>query len=447
MVFLVLLLLAAFAQVIPRYVCQSNEYPFSGTVPLAIRSPYFNTWINATGPNTNLPNFWTGSETPCTWSGLVTIDGVTWSWLGAANDGLNVHNAIIKSSTITPTRTIYVYETESMDLTVTFLSPIEASDPVKQSLPFIYLSFEAKATDGNVHNVQLYSDVGADWMAQSPYDSVRIWNSTGTNAFWKATSKQMIPLAEISNQAADVMLYYATQNVPGMVQRFGSDIEGHTLFSQSGLSGLSRTATDQTAIAGNVDVFSMAFDLGNIRATNASIVWTLGLVRDSSVSYTPTSGETQLRYPYYVSQFAHVEDAINKILGDFDSAAKSAIELDEKLLNQSSAISAQYMDLVSLAARQTMGGTELTIALGSDGLWNISDVKAFMKDVGSSGRINPVEILYASFPFFLYIDPPYAGWLLAPLLEVQESTSQWAEPYAARDLVCPTQKLGDVSSG
>lgn len=76
---------------------------------------------------------------------------------------------------------------------------------------------------------------------------------------------------------------------------------------------------------------------------------------------------------------------INKILGDFDSAAKSAIELDEKLLNQSSAISAQYMDLVSLAARQTMGGTELTIALGSDGLWNISDVKAFMKDVGSSG--------------------------------------------------------------
>lgn len=48
-------------------------------------------------------------------------------------------------------------------------------------------------------------------------------------------------------------------------------------------------------------------------------------------------------------------------------------------------------------------------------------------------RANPVEVLYASFPFFLYLNASYGGQLLSPLLEFQDS-SQWTQPYAARDL-------------
>lgn len=121
--------------------CQSSGYVYSGTVPLAIRSPYFNIWVNATSPNTHFPVFYTDSVSNFnysvasliltliaqlrTWSGLIRIDGVTWSWLGAANEGLQIRNATLKNSTVTPTRTIFTYGTEKMDLTVTFLTPIE----------------------------------------------------------------------------------------------------------------------------------------------------------------------------------------------------------------------------------------------------------------------------------------------------------------------------------
>lgn len=44
-----------------------------------------------------------------------------------------------------------------------------------------------------------------------------------------------------------------------------------------------------------------------------------------------------------------------------------------------------------------------------------------------------MEVLYASFPFFLYLNASYAGYLLSPLLEYQDSP-QWSQPYAARDL-------------
>ncbi len=39
--------------------------------------------------------------------------------------------------------------------------PLIYSEPVKQSLPFIYLSFEANSTDGRPHSVQVYSDISA----------------------------------------------------------------------------------------------------------------------------------------------------------------------------------------------------------------------------------------------------------------------------------------------
>ena len=79
-----------------------------------------------------------------------------------------------------------------------------------------------------------------------------------------------------------------------------------------------------------------------------------------------------------------------------------------------------------------MAGTELTVG-GSAGSFNTSDVKMFMKDIGSSGRVNPVEVLYASFPFFLSINASYGACLLKPVLDYA-SSSAWTQPYAPRDI-------------
>jgi len=46
-------------------------------------------------------------------------------------------------------------------------------------------------------------------------------------------------------------------------------------------------------------------------------------------------------------------------------------------------------------------------------------------------RTNPVEILYASFPAFLFLNTTLAGKLLEPLLEVQSSSLR---NYAAPDI-------------
>ena len=73
-------------------------------------------------------------------------------------------------------------------------------------------------------------------------------------------------------------------------------------------------------------------------------------------------------------------------MADFESARGRAQQLDEKILSgaNSAVPGQQYSDIISLATRQVFGATQLTIARGSDGKWNTSDVIMFMRDNGDA---------------------------------------------------------------
>ena len=48
-------------------------------------------------------------------------------------------------------------------------------------------------------------------------------------------------------------------------------------------------------------------------------------------------------------------------------------------------------------------------------------------------RVNAVEVMYASFPFFLTMNATYGKYLLRPVLE-WASSSYWTYDYAPRDI-------------
>ena len=53
--------------------------------------------------------------------------------------------------------------------------------------------------------------------------------------------------------------------------------------------------------------------------------------------------------------------------------------------------------------------------------------------VQTSSSINPVTVLYAAFPAYLYLNPNIGAWLLRPLL-LSQSSSSYPQMYAAPDL-------------
>ncbi|KAJ7790494.1 hypothetical protein B0H13DRAFT_1936225 [Mycena leptocephala] len=200
-------------------------------------------------------------------------------------------------------------------------------------------------------------------------------------------------------------------------------------------------SSDSAAQFGNVmggdqkfPVLAHAVDLGQTQ-TIPRVAWAVGLVRDPVVTYNGVK-----RRPYFLSQYATVGNAIDAFMGQFPKAVARATKLDREILQHAGAVSRNYMDLVSLATRQAMAGVEITVS-ATHGEWDVSDVQAFMKDVGNTQCVGPSpEIagesdrkIYAALPAFMYLNASLIGLLLEPMLRFQNS-SEYNNPYAAPDL-------------
>ncbi len=74
---------------------------------------------------------------------------------------------------------------------------------------------------------------------------------------------------------------------------------------------------------------------------------------------------------------------IDAFTGDYSGALDRAVALDQKIMNDAAKISPQYSDIVSLATRQTMSALDITVGTNSKGEVEPSDVKIFMKNLGT----------------------------------------------------------------
>ncbi|KAK7461365.1 hypothetical protein VKT23_008542 [Stygiomarasmius scandens] len=437
--FLITILFLSFGSPVESQITSSQNFlPFS--YPLAVRSPYFNTWQNTPNTATSLTQDWPKhwSDQINGWSGFVRIDGVTWKWLGNSPIG---NATTLRSTAITPTTTTFTISAGNMTLTIKFLSPIETDDLTKQSMPFSYVTFECQSQDGAAHDVQVHSDISAEWIS-GDRNNEATWGTalTGSSIIHSASRESPQPMTENGNIAEDAKVYYAMAKRDGMSYQSGTDNDVRGTFRDKG--GLLNTSdTNFRPINQNFIVFGISVDLGTITSTSEPVVWGLGLVRDPITTYPSASGSSLNSYrPYFFSdpQFANkqVEDVIDSFLQDYDNAAQRADALDKRILTDASAASPgesqQYYNLLAMAARQAVA-VDLTFASVEQDGENRTDIKAFMRNTGADTTVNSVSTLYSSFPAFLYLNATWGGYLLDSLLEYQNS-SAYTNAYAAEGL-------------
>ncbi|KAL0063806.1 hypothetical protein AAF712_009251 [Marasmius tenuissimus] len=293
------------------------------------------------------------------------------------------------------------------------------------------------------------------------------WNTTTSDStiYHSAGRALSAPMIEIKNIAEDATLYFGTSSGSSLTWQTGGDRDARGGFMVSGALNNTRDTntrqikrfvhaslitveallTPSTVVLSNWPVLAYAFDLGNITSTTSPTVLSLGLIRDPVVSYS-TSLNKNDRSPYFRTRFDDVGEAVNFFIKDYENAAKRADELDQRIMNDASTISGNYRNLVALGARQAMAGVEITVSRGTDQEWNMSDVKAFMKDTGVSQRISPVDGIFSAFPTFLYLNASLGGLLLDPLLESQALSggSDSAAPDLGGALLRLLESTGDM---
>ncbi|KAG9223493.1 hypothetical protein CCMSSC00406_0006985 [Pleurotus cornucopiae] len=412
---------------------EQDQRLWPAAIPLAVRSPYFSSWMNPTidtRPPFMWPSFWDGRRI-LGWANYVRVDGSTWLWLG-----MHGNASTFEGVEITPTRSIFTFQAGPMEVKVTYLSPVEPTDPVLQSFPFSYMTFEASSTDGNTHAVEVYSDISGEW-ASGINANVIQWNLTTTTASTYHTVLRSTPqpMTETNNIAEDSQVYLGMASRSGLTWQTGTDNTLRDSFASTGKLADTQDPTFRAINGRDWPVFAISADLGTITSTSSPVVWCIGLVRDPSVvAWNGTSNED--RHPYFKTRYQDMSSAIDAFLLDFPNARDRAVALDEKLTGEARKVSDQYADLVSLATRQTLGGLEFTTSRMLDGSYDPSDLQIFMKDIGSNGqasRMNPVEGIYAAFPALLYLNSTWASSILLPHLKYH-SGSQDGTSYVAPDL-------------
>lgn len=138
------------------------------SVPLVTHDPYFSVWSPADKLTDTWSSHWTGATLGL--CGLVRIDGKTLRFAGADVKKTPALEQV--SLQVWPTRTVYTFEGEGVQLTVTFMSPLLPDDLDVLGRSVTYISFEVVSKDGKKHDVSIYVDCSGEWAVNTPEQEV-----------------------------------------------------------------------------------------------------------------------------------------------------------------------------------------------------------------------------------------------------------------------------------
>ncbi|KAF6758772.1 glutaminase GtaA [Ephemerocybe angulata] len=272
----------------------------------------------------------------------------------------------------------------------------------------------------------------SEWIASDLQTKTRSTTTRGNTAVYHSTTRsEPSQWAEDKDIAGDETLVLAAPNSNSLTTQVGANAGLKGDFDKNGHLSNAVDSTD-TPISPAYPAAAFALDLGNVinTPTPSPAIFALGIVRDPVISYNPGS-TSDWRRPYWTTRWDSLGDAVSDFISDYPLALDRAKNFDAKAMAAArTAASPQYADLVAMSVRQLYASIDITTGKSSDGKVN---VQGFMKDVGGSRRVNPVEALYASLPSILYVNSSLAAILLDPLLESQAS-SGYQHDYAAPDL-------------
>ena len=393
-------------------------------VPLVVRGPYVNVWMNSDAAAGHWPTFWNGSIKAIT--GYVRVDGTPYVFIGDPGNGVALARQVQLEVTATQSR--FVFAAGGVNLYVNFISPVDADDLQKLSVPLGYIQVQAVSVDGASHTTSVYLDISGEWAH----------GDTGTQVVWTREDLAAAPspmtafsvhplnpgtLRETNEYAAWGTAVFASAST-GVLTQAGSDqVVRGAFIAGTPLDGT--VDTDQPrAISDRWPVFAYQADLGALGGVpSAPRVFAIGNVRQPAVSYLGAD-VPPLWQAYWPSWQAMVMASLADAASG--SLVARADALDRKIAPAAVALGgAHYAALCAATLRQAFGGTEL--------VGTAADPWLLMKEISSSGNLQTVDVMYPAMPAFLYANPALVRLLVAPHIEYAES-GRWPLEFAAHDL-------------
>ncbi|KAL9010733.1 MAG: hypothetical protein Q9173_004367 [Seirophora scorigena] len=314
-----------------------------------------------------------------------------------------------------------------VELTISFLSPITPTSTLRQSIPASYMTVHVKGG----FNVNVYVDINGQWVS----------GNRGSRITWELAQQQLgktdkgLQTWKIRRETELLLSEERDQPEWGTLHFTGPADLPH----EAGISGrvrprFARTGTLQDEIDHDfrgimeeepIFAFAKSFQLNSSKTSSDSVMFSFALIQNPVIQFASARGLTFMR-PLWASWFSSVEALLDFHYLDYTTAAGLASNYSAQLAIDAHRSGADdYVDIVALTARQVLGGTVFS---GTP-----DDPILFMKEISSDGNTQTIDVIFPSFPFFLYTNPRWLAYLLEPLIE-HTLSGQYPNKYAMHDL-------------
>lgn len=301
----------------------------------------------------------------------------------------------------------------AVTINLSFLSPITPTSTFRQSIPAAYLSVEVAGD----FDIDIYLDVNGQWAS---FDRGRVvewqFNETEHTKSFKVQRAVQQVYTEFNDRAE-----WGSLHITGP-----SDVQYEAGTSGEIRSHFAKTRSLRNKVDDNfrpimqdepVFAFAKSFKLAKTARSKTpgkgSALFTIAHIQDQVIRYASPEGAVDLK-PLWKAYEDTAESLLAYHYHDFHTVASLAQNYSDQLeIDALQSGSEDYKDILALSARQVMGACSFT---GTP-----KNPLIFYKEISSDGNMNTVDVIYPSFPFFLYTNPRWLAYLLQPLLEHQLS--------------------------
>ncbi len=405
------------------------------SVPLVTHDPYFSVWSSANKLYSDETRHWTGRENSL--NSMVRVDGQTFRLMGSQPE--ESASLLQTGVLVLPTRTIYTFANEKVQVQLTFLTPAIPSDLEVLARPVTYVTYSVRSLDGKAHDIQFYADAGAD-LAVNDADSQQVTWNRASKGDLTALSLGSVDQPVLAKRGDDLRidwghLYVAAPNVRGLQSVLTSRSNAQMAWGRTGRlpaeddAPTPRTASDRAPVA------ALAFNVGAVGSQPAARTMMLAYDDEYSLNWMGH----KLR-PYWRRNGMDAIGLLNVAARDYEQLNRRSIAFDNELMADLRTVGGEkYARLAALAHRQALAAQKIVADANGAPL-------SFSKENNSNGSIGTVDVMYPASPQMMLLSPTLLKATLEPIL-AYSSGPRWPFPFAPHDVGVYPQATGMLYGG
>ncbi len=374
--------------------------------PLITIDPYFSIWSAHNELNSGETVHWTCKPNPIT--GILTVGNQEYLFMGNKENTIKM---VQTACDIKAMSTIYKFCADSIELTLTFTSPLLLDDLKILSRPVSYLKTELRGIDNKSQqakiSIYVEDDVCLDTHHECPTEGENI---------------------AIDNGIACARMGSTLQPVLG---KSGDDVRINWGYFYLAV----KAATPEIHInkQGDATCLVASATLDTSGQTSALFTFTY-----DDINCLQYFGENLKGY--WVKEADDIKEIIRRAYNDYDNIMKRCDLFSEELYQTALASGGEkYAELLTLAYRQVIAAHKLC----ED---NKGEILFISKECFSNACAATVDVTYPSIPLFLLYNPELVKGMLRPVFKYA-ATDIWYHDYAPHDVGTYPLVNGQVYGG